>query len=176
MRTTLAAGLLICLAVPMTAATALAAQPASAAPTANIANAIPDDERAVLRADADFWIAYNRCDMDAAGDLMTEDVEFYHDRTGLTTTREGLVASLRKGPCDKSNGFQLRREAIDDTLAFHRLEGGYALLSGRHRFYVTPTGEPEHLDGQAGFTTVWKLDDGHWRMHRVVSFAHGPAQ
>lgn len=154
-RTTLAAFVLVALAPVATAAT-------------------QDEEAAVRAADAAFWKAYNACDLPAAGKLLSADVEFYHDRTGLTRTRDGLIESLRKGPCADPN-MRLRREAIDTSLAFHPLSGGFALLSGQHRFYVQRAGAPESLDGQASFTTVWIADGGQWRMHRVLSYAHGPA-
>lgn len=127
----------------------------------------------VRSADARFWQAYNTCDMKAMGDLLTADVEFYHDKTGLTVSREAVVESLRKGPCG-TPGMRLRREAVAGSLEFHPLAGGYAILSGRHRFYVEEAGKPERLDGQADFTSVWKRDDGQWRMHRVLSYDHGP--
>lgn len=98
-RTTLAAFVLVALAPVATAAT-------------------QDEEAAVRAADAAFWKAYNACDLPAAGKLLSADVEFYHDRTGLTRTRDGLIESLRKGPCADPN-MRLRREAIDTSLAFH---------------------------------------------------------
>lgn len=134
----------------------------------------PDDESQVRAADARFWQAYNACDMETMGDLLTADVEFYHDKTGLTVSRQAVVESLRKGPC-ADPGMRLRREAVDGSLQFHPLQGGHAVLSGRHRFYAQEAGKPEHLDGQAEFTTVWQSDDGRWRMHRVLSYDHGPA-
>ncbi len=133
----------------------------------------PDDESQVRAADAQFWRAYNACDMKTMGDLLTADVEFYHDKTGLTASRQALLDSLRKGPCADPK-MRLRREAVGESLQFHPLKGGYAILSGRHRFYVQESGKLEHLDGQAEFTTVWKSDDGSWRMHRVLSYDHGP--
>lgn len=133
----------------------------------------PDAEREVRAADAAFWTAYNACDMAAIGALLTQDVEFYHDRTGLTTTRTGVVDSLRNGPCATPD-MRLRREVIDESLAFHPLAEGYAILSGRHRFHMRTGDAPERLDGQAGFTSLWQFHDGRWRMHRVLSYAHGP--
>jgi len=133
----------------------------------------PDDESQVRTADAQFWQAYNTCDMKAMGDLLTEDIEFYHDKTGLTSSRPAVIESLRKGPCADPH-MRLRREAVAASLKFHALKGGYAILSGQHRFYAQESGKPEHLDGQAEFTTVWQFADGHWRMHRVLSYDHGP--
>lgn len=134
---------------------------------------VPDAERGVRAADAAFWRAYNACDMPAIGALLTGDVEFYHDRTGLTTSRAGVVDSLRNGPCATPD-MRLRREVIDDSLVFHPLADGYAILSGWHRFHVRGGDAPERVDGQAQFTTLWQFHEGRWRMHRVLSYAHGP--
>jgi hypothetical protein len=40
---------------------------------------------------------------------------------------------------------------------------------------VTQPDKPERLGSQAEFTTVWKLGTGRWRMHRILSYAHGAA-
>lgn len=133
-----------------------------------------DDEQAVRAADARYWQAYNACDMHTMGDLLTDDVEFYHDKTGLTTSKEAVLNSLRKGPC-ADTAMHLRREADDTSIRFHPLAGGFALLSGTHRFYVRRDGTPERLDGQAEFTNVWQSIGGHWRMRRILSYAHGAA-
>ncbi|KAF1717147.1 DUF4440 domain-containing protein [Pseudoxanthomonas yeongjuensis] len=136
--------------------------------------AFAGDEQAVRDADARYWQAFNACDFPAMDGLFTDDVEFYHDRTGLTSSRAAVIDSLRKGPCADPR-MRLRREAVEGSLRFHPLAGGYALLSGTHRFYVNEAGKPEHLDGQAEFTNLWQSVDGQWRMRRVFSYAHGPA-
>jgi len=134
-----------------------------------------DAEQAVRAADARYWQAYNACDMRTMGELLTDDVEFYHDRTGLTASKPAVLDSLRKGPC-ADPASHLRREAIDASVRFHPLAGGFALLSGTHRFYVLQDGKPEHLDGQAEFTNVWQSVNGQWRMRRILSYAHGAVQ
>lgn len=131
-----------------------------------------DDAAAVRAADARYWRAYNACDMRAMGELLTDDVEFYHDKTGLTASKPAVLQSLRNGPC-ADPAMHLRREAVADSLRFHPLAGGFALLSGMHRFYVQRDGTPERLDGQAEFTTLWQALDGRWRMRRIYSYAHG---
>jgi hypothetical protein len=133
-----------------------------------------DVETVVRQADADYWRAYNACDMAAMGALLTGDVEFYHDKTGLTVSRKAVLDSLRKGPCG-TPGMHLRREAVPGSVRYYPLAGGFAILSGEHRFYVSETGKPEHLDGQADFTVVWQSVDGHWQMHRILSYSHGLA-
>jgi ketosteroid isomerase-like protein len=134
--------------------------------------ALADDESAVRQADARYWQAFNTCDLEAMQDLFTEDVEFYHDKTGLTASKAAVIASLAQGPCH-SPALHVRREEMQDSVRFHPLAGGFALLSGTHRFHATEAGKPERLDGQAQFTTLWQSVDGHWRMRRVISYAHG---
>lgn len=132
------------------------------------------DEQAIRAADARYWQAYNACDFDAMGGLLTDDVEFYHDRTGLTAGKDAVLDSLRKGPCG-TPGMHLRREAVDASLRFDPLAGGFGLLTGTHRFFSREDGKPERLAGQAGFTVLWQSVEGQWRMRRVFSYAHGPA-
>ena len=132
-----------------------------------------DDERAVRAADARYWKAFNDCDLRAMEDLFTDDVEFYHDKTGLTASKAAVIDSLRNGPCN-SPALKLRREEVKESVRFHPLAGGFALLSGTHRFHVRKDGKPEYLDGQAEFNNLWQSVQGHWRMRRVFSYAHGP--
>ncbi|HZW17787.1 MAG TPA: nuclear transport factor 2 family protein [Luteimonas sp.] len=132
------------------------------------------DEQAIRAADARYWQAYNACDFDAMGGLLTDDIEFYHDVTGLTAGKAAVLESLRKGPCG-TPAMRLRREAVAESVRFDPLAGGFGLLSGTHRFFFTEAGKPERLDGQAGFTVLWQAVDGQWRMRRVFSYAHGPA-
>jgi hypothetical protein len=40
---------------------------------------------------------------------------------------------------------------VAESVKFHPLSGGYAILSGQHRFYAQEAGDAEHLDGQAEF-------------------------
>jgi hypothetical protein len=129
--------------------------------------------RAVLAADAHYWQTFNACDLRAMAPLLTTDVEFYHDRTGLTVTRQGVLDSLRKGPC-ADPAMHLRREAVAGSVKFHPLAGGFALLTGQHRFVVERHGQAPYVDGQAEFAAVWQWASGQWRMRRIVSYDHAP--
>ena len=129
--------------------------------------------QAVLAADAHYWRTFNACDLQAMAPLLTGDVEFYHDKTGLTVTRQGVLDSLRKGPC-ADPAMHLRREAVPGSVTFHPLAGGFALLTGRHRFVAEKDGQAPYLDGQAEFAAVWQWTGGQWRMRRIVSYDHAP--
>lgn len=133
-----------------------------------------DDEQLVRRADAQFWDAFNTCDGRHMGDALAADAEFYHDRTGATTTRDAIVASLMNGPCG-TPGLHVRREAVADSLSYDPVPGFGAILSGRHRFLARRDGQAERPDGEARFVIVWRIADGRASMSRILSFAHGPA-
>jgi ketosteroid isomerase-like protein len=111
-------------------------------------------EADIRAADETFWKAYNACDLDGMAPFLTDDVEFYHDKTGLTRTRKAVIDSLRKGVC-ANPAMHIRREAIVGTVSYHRLADAGAILLGQHRFYVNGQGKPERLDGQANFTHIW---------------------
>src|SRR3989337_397519 len=76
----------------------------------------------ILLKDNLFWVAYNNCDIENMQQFFTEDVEFYHDKGGLTLGMENLIRSLRKNLCGKGN-LKLRREAIKESIKVFSLQG-----------------------------------------------------
>lgn len=114
--------------------------------------------------DALLFGAYNRCDADAFREFfLPDDLEFYHDKSGLETSLDGLVEALEKNICGK-----IRREVVAETLETHPLPGYGAVQAGVHRFV--------HLDsdevGEAKFLHIWKRVEGAWKVTRVVSYDH----
>ena len=69
----------------------------TAAPTV----VIPDEAALISiiaeRDTALFATMFDRCDPNSLADLVTNDLEFYHDRGGLTATRAVFVADYAKG-------------------------------------------------------------------------------
>lgn len=137
----------------------------------------PNDLSAtILHEDAQFWDAYNRCDVDKMSQFFWPDVEFYHDKGGPTIGASALVETLKTNLCGNYPKFHLRREAIPGTVKVFPLQKNGvtygAVLSGEHYFYINDSGKPEFRDGQARFFHVWLLKDGTWKMARVVSYDH----
>lgn len=132
----------------------------------------------ILLKDSLFWIAYNNCDVGVMQQFFTNDVEFYHDKGGLTIGMENLVMSMKKNLCSNEN-VKLRREAIQGTVQIFPLQNAGvtygAIISGEHVFYVLEKGKGERLDGYGKFTDVWVIRDNVWKMSRILSYDHGPA-
>lgn len=147
---------------------------AALAATATSGAAPPDTEQRVRGADTAFWAAFNDCDRARMREMFTPDVEFYHDKTGATVTRDAVVKSLMDGPCG-TTGLRVRREAVAGSISFDAVPGFGAILTGRHRFYARFAGQAERLDGEARFAIVWQIANGQILIRRVLSFAHGSA-
>jgi ketosteroid isomerase-like protein len=131
-------------------------------------------QASVLAADTAFWDGFNHCDPAVMGRYFTEDVEFFHDQTGLTKSRAAVVRSLLQGPCG-TPGLHIRRQAVADGRRFSVVPAFGAVLAGDHVFYARQGDGPEVPATLARFTTVWKLEPTGWKMARVVSYDHRPA-
>lgn len=134
--------------------------------------------RTISQKDSLFWMAYNACDIEKARPLLSRDVEFYHDKGGLTVGKENLMNSLKKNLCGDSPT-RLRREAINGSVQVFPLQNGSttygALISGEHVFYIVNKDGTEYLNGMARFTHMWTIQKGDWQMSRILSYDHRPA-
>ena len=129
----------------------------------------------ILHLDSAFWNAYNNCDTAHFKDFFTDDIEFYHDKGGVTTDAKSLIEALDKNICGNTNS-HLRREAISGTVKVYPMQNGDqvygAVILGEHSFYLTEKGKPELHSGDAGFTQLWVLKNGIWKMSRILSYNH----
>jgi len=131
----------------------------------------------ILYKDSLFWNAYNNCNVNTFTDFFTEDIEFYHDKGGITLGAAALDASLKKNICG-SPDHKVRREAVPGTINVFPMKNGDsiygAIISGQHLFYISDNGKPEVLTGHARFMNLWLLKDGEWKMARILSYDHNP--
>jgi len=110
--------------------------------------------------------------------FFTDDIEFYHDKGGVTKTKRALVDQLKENFCGEGKT-KLRRELIAGSMQVYPINNYGAVQMGDHRFYVTenarvPDGQgKEVLSGVAKFIHVWKYENGEWRISRVFSYDHG---
>lgn len=121
-----------------------------------------------------FATMFDRCDPAALADLVTDDLEFYHDRGGLTATRAAFVADYAKG-CEARktpDAWRSRRELVSGSMKVYAIPGVGAVEEGSHVFYERQGDGPEKLVGRARFSVLWRLEDGHWRLARAFSIDH----
>jgi hypothetical protein len=113
--------------------------------------------------DTALFDAYNHCDLAKMGSMVADDLEFYHDQTGLSVGKQSLLDGVKNNICGK-----VHRELVG-SLEVYPLKGYGAVEIGVHRF--THPGEPNNV-GEAKFVQLWQLKNGTWTLTRVISFNH----
>lgn len=158
---------------------------AAAAPTAAAPVTIPPQGELVAQitqADADLFRLFfeGPCDVPRFSRMISDDIEFYHDKGGFNVRKPAdFVAMFEKrcGDLKDPTTWRSRRVLVASSLHVDPIPGWGAMEVGDHLFYERhgATGE-EKLVGKASFAMVWVLDSqGKWRVSRILSYAHAPA-
>jgi hypothetical protein len=128
--------------------------------------AVPDPLfQTISSLDTALFDAYNRCDLEKLGKFVSDDLEFYHDKTGLTVGKQVFLDAIKNNICGK-----VHRELIPGTLEVYPLQGFGAVEIGSHRFSHPGI---DNDFGDAKFVHIWHNKDGVWTVTRVISFDHG---
>jgi ketosteroid isomerase-like protein len=123
--------------------------------------------RAIAALDKQLFDAYNTCNIEKLGTFVTDDLEFYHDKTGLAVGKQPFLDAIKKNICGK-----VTRELVAGSLEVYPLHGYGAVEIGVHRFH-----HPGDSDvGEAKFVQLWQYKDGAWKISRVISYDHGGAK
>jgi len=122
--------------------------------------------RTIQSLDTQLFDAYNHCDLEKFGSLLADDLEFYHDKSGLSRGREALVEGVKNNICGK-----VTRELVPGTLEVYPIANYGAVESGIHRFHH-PGRENSESVGESKFIHLWQNKDGAWKVTRVISFDH----
>lgn len=168
----IAAALLSVLSAADAAAEKIGAFPLSKPGSAELTATIEARDKALFAA------VFDRCDIEAVRGLVTDDMEFFHDQSGLNAdSGNAFTESIRKLCARQASGedYRSRRDLVPGSLFVQPLGDYGAVETGVHRFYRLDPGKPPRLTGEARFTHVWKNDNGSWRLARVVSYAHSQA-
>lgn len=135
-------------------------------------------QKTIRENDSLFWVAYNHCDIDGMHRFVAEDVEFYHDKGGFQNGWQTFEQTTKRNLCGRAD-WKIRREAVAGSVKIYPMESNGqvygAIISGEHKFLITENGQPEYWSGVAKFTHLWTLENGFWKMKRILSFDHQPA-
>ena len=124
--------------------------------------------RAITTLDKQLFDAYNTCNLERLGTFVTDDLEFYHDKTGLAVGKQPFLDAIKKNICGK-----VTRELVAGSLEVYPLNGYGAVEIGVHRFHHP--GDDSNV-GEAKFVHLWQYKDGAWKISRVISYDHGAAK
>lgn len=125
----------------------------------------PDTLFATIKSlDARLFNAVNTCDLSVLGSMVSDDLEFYHDQTGLSVGKAPFLEAIKQNICGK-----VQRVLIENTLEVYPLNGYGAVEIGIHRFQHP--NDPGNV-GDAKFVHIWHDDNGVWKITRVISYEH----
>ncbi len=108
--------------------------------------------------------AFNRCEIEKLARFFAPELEFYHDKAGVTWTRDEFMQNVKKNVCGK-----FRRELVAETLEVWPLGDYGAVYSGTHRFCQFASGKCE---GTGKFMHIWRNQGGDWQITRAISYDH----
>jgi len=127
--------------------------------------------RVVTALDKELFDAYNTCHLDKLGALVADDLEFYHDKTGLAVGKQPFLDAIKNNICGK-----VTRQLVPGSLEVYPIHGYGAVEIGVHRFHH-PASSPDHdVVGEAKFVTLWQYKDGAWKITRAISYDHAIAK
>jgi hypothetical protein len=119
--------------------------------------------------DQKLFQAYNSCDLATLGDLVDENLEFYHDKGGLSVGKANFLTAIKNNICHK-----VRRELVASTFEVYPLENYGAIELGEHTFCnmaETPVCR-DATNGIGKFFMLWQKQGEQYRLTRVISFDH----
>lgn len=116
----------------------------------------------IVRLDSLLFHAYNTCDLKTYASFFSEDLEFYHDKGGLDTSKANSIEGVRKYVCGK-----VTRELLKGSIEVSPVPNHGAVQIGMHRFHNNQ--EPDAPSYYARFVIVWKREKDGWKVTRVIS-------
>lgn len=117
----------------------------------------------IVAVDSNFFDAYNNCKLAQMDSLISTDIEFYHDRGGLSTSKEEIMKALKNNICGK-----VTRELLKGSIEVYEIKDYGAVEMGFHAFHNNQEKEtgPSHF---SKFVHIWRKQNNQWKLTRVIS-------
>ncbi|RTQ46305.1 nuclear transport factor 2 family protein [Hymenobacter gummosus] len=147
---------------------------ATAPPAASLAPAPPRPPvdaalyRTIAGLDSAMFVAFNQHDAARLQTFFAEDLEFYHDKGGLSNFEQTMQGFRRLFEQNRTTG--LHRVLVPGTLEVYPIKGYGAVETYQHRFCHRENGRDDC--GTFRNMMVWRLQNGQWKITRVVSYDH----
>lgn len=117
--------------------------------------------KTVVELDSTFFAAYNNCDLAKQAEIYNDSIEFFHDKGGLQTSKEEILADTKKYICGR-----VTRKIVKGSIEVSPIPGYGAVELGSHSFYNK---EQNTTSNPSKFVIVWKNTDGKWTITKVIS-------
>lgn len=117
---------------------------------------------------------FNHCNIEATEDIISKDLEFYHD-TGGIQDREEFFKAIKENICSSPDRKPIRKLVLGTLKVFPLEDNGHlygAIQKGIHQFYIKEPDKDLYITSSAKFTHLWILEDGSWKLKNVLSYDH----
>ncbi|PZP50183.1 MAG: DUF4440 domain-containing protein [Pseudopedobacter saltans] len=129
--------------------------------TANAQIGHNDLLKKIASLDSSFFHAYNSCDIEKQRAFYNDTIEFFHDKSGLETSKEKILSDTKKYICGK-----VQRELVDGSIEVSPVPGYGAIEIGQHRFRNL---KENSVSNPSKFVIVWKQEGDKWTITKVIS-------
>lgn len=117
----------------------------------------------IVDVDSIFFDAYDNCKLDKIDSLISDDIEFYHDKGGLATSKKDIINAFQNNICGK-----VTRELLKGSIEVYVIKDYGAVEMGFHGFHNNQEKEtgPTHF---SKFVHIWHKQNNQWKLTRVIS-------
>jgi hypothetical protein len=116
----------------------------------------------VAELDSIYFTAYNTCDLQKQAEFYSDSIEFYHDQSGLTTSKQLILDAIKKNICGK-----VTRELVKGSMEVSPIPNYGAVEIGMHMFHNTQ--EKGQVPHPSRFVIIWRNRGDRWTIERVIS-------
>ncbi len=130
-----------------------------------ISEYLPVDQKVydeILAMDKVFFDAYNSCDLEKQAEIYADEIEFFHDKGGLMTSKTELIEATKHNICGK-----VTRELVAGSVEVYPIHNYGAVQIGYHKFFNNQ--EPDAESKPSKFIAVWHKENEQWKMAKVIS-------
>jgi hypothetical protein len=120
----------------------------------------------IVHMDSVYFNAYNDCDMDKQAAIYADSIEFYHDGSGLETSKKKLLEAIKENICGK-----VTRVLVKGSIEVYQIPNFGAIEIGLHRFINHA--ENNNVSRPDKFIVIWRHNNDQWQITRVISLHTG---
>ena len=122
----------------------------------------------IAHMDSVMFNAFNAHDINRLQQTFGEDLEFYHDKGGLTGYKQSMENFKTLFEKNKTTG--LRRDLIPGSLEVYPIKDYGAVETCVHRFCHVENGKNDC--GIFKNIMIWQYKNQQWKVTRVISYDH----
>lgn len=122
-----------------------------------------------------FEAGFNHCEIAAFEAYVSKDLEFYHDQSGISHSREEFLKAVKQNICSSPNKKPIRQLKPESLEVFPLYQNGElygAIQKGEHDFFIKEPNKELIFTSTAQFTHLWLLEEEKWMLKRVLSYDH----